>query len=50
MTQNAPVGLPGGCSALADAGDDTHLTLLAQNADSIPSWHHHQVLFRLIPI
>jgi isopenicillin-N N-acyltransferase-like protein len=49
LTQYAQNGLASGCSALADAGDTTHPTLLAQNADTIPFWHQHQVLLRLMP-
>jgi len=50
LTQNGLNGLAGGsCSALADAGTATHPTLLAQNADTIPFWHHHQVLLNIMP-
>jgi isopenicillin-N N-acyltransferase like protein len=35
-----------GCSALGDVGDSQHPTLLAQNADTVPFWHKHQVLLR----
>jgi len=38
-----------GCSVLADAGDAEHPTILAQNADTIPFWHHHQTLLHIIP-
>lgn len=49
LTQNVQNGFNSGCSALADAGDATHPTLLAQNADTIPFWHQHQVLLRIVP-
>ena len=45
--QNA--GPVSGCSALGDAGDASHPTILAQNADTIPFWHGHQTLLRILP-
>jgi len=42
-------GPASGCSALADAGDSTHPTLLAQNADTVPFWHQRQVMLRVMP-
>ncbi len=38
-----------GCSAIADAGDATHPTILAQNADTVPFWHGYQTLLRIVP-
>jgi hypothetical protein len=34
---------------IADAGDADHPTILAQNADTMPNWHGHQVLLRIQP-
>jgi isopenicillin-N N-acyltransferase-like protein len=42
-------GPTAGCSVVADAGDDVHPTILAQNADTIPFWHQHQTLLRILP-